>query len=109
LANEEKVITNVLLFWEKIYTADKVLVVFKKQDNTVRKMICTLNFSKIPKEKHPKNVNLKKIFELMSKKKILHVFDLEKNDWRSIPIDRVLLLSVGKDKFSIDLSGGVSK
>ena len=73
---------------DKLRTSDLVVAKFKKKDGTVRIMRCTLNFNKVPRDKHPKDVNLSKILNLLNKQKIIHVYDLDKDDWRSVPFDR---------------------
>ena len=59
------------------------------EDGTIRRMHCTLDFNKIPKEKRPKGVDLIKILKKIQSSKILSVYDLEKQDWRSIPFERL--------------------
>jgi hypothetical protein len=74
----------------KIVKSEKELTVqFEKKDGTQRLMKCTLDFNRIPKEKKPKGVDLTKILSKIQKSKILSVFDLEKQDWRSVPFDRL--------------------
>jgi len=52
-------------------------------------MRCTLDFTKVPKRDHPKRVNIENILKLIQKNKIMHVYDLEKMGWRSVPFERV--------------------
>ena len=75
-------------FLNKLRGEDEARIKFRKLNNEERIMRCTLNFSKIPANKHPKDVNLAKILKLLNESKIIHVFDLDKNDWRSVPFDR---------------------
>ena len=76
-------------FVDRLRGEDEVRVKFrKKEDDSERIMRCTLNFNKVPRNKHPKDVNLSKILNLLHKNKIIHVYDLDKDDWRSIPFDR---------------------
>jgi len=82
------IIDDVIEFWEKIREEDEVTVRFTKADNTIRIMKCTLNFDKIPVDKKPKSVNVPQIVRLAKKSQIIHVYDLEKNDWRSLPFKR---------------------
>lgn len=60
--------------------SETVYVKFEKADGRVRTMKCTLDFKKIPKEKHPANTmeNTREHDENLYK-----VYDLEKSDWRS--------------------------
>ena len=82
-------IKTVLDFYMKVRSENEVWIKFKKKDGTNRIMNCTLNFDKVPIDKRPKDVNLQKILDLIQKHKLLHVFDLEKNDWRSVPFEKV--------------------
>ena len=81
------IIDNVIEFLNRVRTEDEVTIKFVKKDGTVRIMKCTLNFDKIPREDHPKGVNLSKILKLLKTSKILHVYDLEKHGWRSVPFE----------------------
>lgn len=60
-------------------------VVFKKvSDNTVRKMKCTLINENI------KDADRRDIITKVKDKKVLSVWDTEKNAWRSFRIDNVI-------------------
>jgi hypothetical protein len=92
--NKEKnldsdILISALQFWKKIYETKDVIIRFQKKDGTMRSMRCTLDFSKIPKRDKPKSVNIENILKLIQKNKIMHVYDLEKKGWRSVPFDRV--------------------
>lgn len=82
------IIDDAIEFWEKIRSEDEVLIKFIKKDGSVRVMNCTLNFDKIPKADRPKNVDVPKILKLVKRAKIIHVYDLEKRGWRSVPFNR---------------------
>jgi len=82
-------VTSAIEFLKLIKNEKEVLVKFEKKDGTLRTMKCTLDFDKIPKEKKPKGVDLIKILMRIQKSKILSVFDLEKQDWRSIPFEKL--------------------
>jgi len=73
---------------EKIKDEEEVTIRFIKKDGTLRNMRCTLSFKKIPKSKQPKEFSLPKLLKLLNRNKIVHVFDLDKQDWRSVPFDR---------------------
>lgn len=83
----EDIIKNVIDFLNRIRAEDEVTIRFQKKDGTTRIMKCTLNFKKIPKQDRPKEVNLPKILKLLRTSKILHVYDLEKHAWRSVPFE----------------------
>jgi len=97
----DDVIKTAVEFLERIKAEDEVTVKFRKKNNEERIMRCTLNFGKIPKEKHPKDVNLAKILKLIDQYKIIHVYDLDKNDWRSVPFDRTEWLKTTDKQYTI--------
>lgn len=78
-------ITTALEFWQKIYDEREATVKFVKKDGTIRIMRFTLDFTKIPKAKHPKKVDLVQILKSMNEKGYIRVFDLDKMDWRTVP------------------------
>ncbi len=82
-------ITSAIEFLKLIRVEKEVEVQFIKKDGTTRKMKCTLDFTRIPKDKRPKGIDLVKILVKIQKSKTLSVFDLEKQDWRSIPFERL--------------------
>jgi hypothetical protein len=94
-------INNAIDFLKKIRSEKQVTIRFIKKDNSVRMMKCTLQFDLIPKPKRPKKIDLPAILNLI-KQDILHVFDLEKKEWRSVPFDRVEYLETpAKERFYI--------
>ena len=62
-------------------------------------MRATLDFSKIPEKDKPKKVDVPQILKLIQKNKIIHVYDLEKKAWRSVPFDRVDWLQTPTRRF----------
>jgi hypothetical protein len=82
-------ITSAIDFLRKLRVEDFVTIKFLKQDGSIRLMKCSLNFNRIPIEYRPKKVDLAQILKLIDENGILHVFDLEKEAWRSVPFDRV--------------------
>jgi len=103
MANADKdIISSAIDFWNKLYSAGQAKVKFtKKTDGTIRIMKCTLDFKLIPKDKQPKNVNMSKILSLLQKGGIIHVYDLEKKDWRSVPFQNVDWLEIDNKRFKI--------
>lgn len=73
---------------QKIRDNDIVRVKFLKADGTERIMKCTLNFDRIPQVDKPKDVNIPQIMRLAKNGKVIHVYDVEKSGWRSLPFDR---------------------
>lgn len=61
-----------------------VHVTFEKRDGSERKMTCTLNLDRIPTDKHPSGART------YDHSVVRRVFDLNKEDWRSINKNRVL-------------------
>jgi len=94
---EENFINNALDFFTKIKDNDKVSIKFIKKDGTERIMKCTLNFKYVPLVDKPKDVNMAKILRLISKNGIIHVYDLEKKGWRSVPFNNVQWLETGEE------------
>lgn len=83
-------ITDALDFLEKVIGEPEVIIKFiKRTTKELRVMRLTLDFSRIPEAKKPKTVNLKQILSLVKNNKIMRVFDLEKQEWRSIPLDSI--------------------
>ena len=83
------IIVSAIQFWKKVYDEKQVIIRFIKKDGSNRIMNCTLDFARIPKRDHPKSVNIENILKLIQKNKIMHVYDLNKKAWRSVPFDRV--------------------
>jgi len=104
---EEDVISSAIDFLSKISQEEEVSIKFTKKDGTTRLMRCTLKFDKIPKNKRPKNVDVSKILKLIKDNMILHVFDLEKHDWRSVPFNRVEWLKTPTATYKIKVKKGV--
>ncbi len=97
----DDVISSATEFLDTIKNEDKVTIKFKKKDDTVRVMNCTLNFERIPDTKKPKSVDLSKMLKLISQHQLLHVYDLDKGDWRSVPFNRSEWLEVKNRRFKI--------
>jgi hypothetical protein len=64
-----------------------VYVEFIKQDGSIRRMLCTTNMTKIPFCKHPVGNG----FEYDESQ--IRVFDLVKQDWRSMVEDNIEMVS----------------
>jgi hypothetical protein len=71
----------------KLLRKGSVSVKFKKKDNSIRNMLCTLSKDYLPE------VNLEEAKEKKVKKvneEILPVWDLEKEAWRSFRFDSIV-------------------
>lgn len=88
-------------FWEKLEADKEAEVKFVKKDGTIRIMKCTLDFTKIPKKDHPKTFSMKKVLRLMKNSGIIHVYDLEKKGWRSVPFKEVDWMKTPKARYKI--------
>ena len=98
---DPEIIQNALQLWSKLNTEDETKIKFTKKDGTTRFMIATLNFQKIPQIDHPKKVNLPKILKLMQNSGILHVYDLEKKGWRSVPFNKVEYIEARNRRYKV--------
>ncbi len=99
---EEEIITKAIDFLEKIRSEDIVTIQFrKKSDNSVRTMRCTLNFDRIPEPDKPRGINLPKILKLLNRHNIIHVYDLDRMGWRSVPFDRSEWIETPEQRFRI--------
>jgi hypothetical protein len=79
--NEIKTYVKGLLRDENI---PEVHVTFTKRDGTERILKCTLDESKIPEDKRPKEKT-----NSISSEEAIRVFDIEKQEWRSFRWDSV--------------------
>ena len=70
----------------EVLSSNVLEIDFTKKDGTQRKMVCTLQESKLPK---PDHTDGEKPARKSTNESIIHVYDLEKNDWRSIIIDSI--------------------
>lgn len=73
------------------------VVFFIKKNGEKRIMKCTLDFTLIPKEKKPKDFKFENALAMI-KKNILRVFDVEKQEWRSIPVSSTQFIKTQDNK-----------
>ena len=71
-----------------------ITITFVKADGTLRDMLCTLDWERIPQDKHPGQPPVDGIVKESKQRKepdphTLRVFDLDKQEWRSFKLDRV--------------------
>ena len=71
-----------------------ITVTFVKADGTLRDMLCTLDWDRIPQDKHPGQPSVDGIVKESRQRKepdphSLRVFDIEKGEWRSFRFDRL--------------------
>jgi len=98
------IIKTAVEFFQKIKESESVKIEFIKKDGSKRIMNCTLNFKNIPKASHPKDINMVKILSLINKNKIIHVFDLDKQEWRAVPYTKVSWMEDDQNiKYSISI------
>lgn len=98
---DPQVITNALQFWKKVYDEKEVIIKFIKKSGSERIMRCTLDFNKIPIPDRPKSVNIEKILKLIQKNGIIHVYDLDKKGWRSVPFNEVEYLETRRNRYYV--------
>lgn len=98
---DSNVIVSALQFWKKVYDEKEVIIKFQKKDKTDRVMRATLDFKKIPVKDHPKGVNIQNILKLIQQNKIMHVYDLDKKGWRSVPFERVEYLDTPTKRYYV--------
>jgi hypothetical protein len=98
---DPEVIQNAIELWSKLNSETEAKIKFTKKDGTVRFMTCTLDFSKVPEKDKPKKVDIAKILKLMQNSGILHVYDLEKKGWRSVPFNKVEYMEAGNKRYKI--------
>ena len=79
---------------QMIAEEDQVTIRFRKKDGNLRDMRCTLKFEKISEKQKPKDANLRKVLENIKKNKILHVFDLDSQGWKSMPLNRIIFIKI---------------
>lgn len=96
---DSNIIVSALKFWQKIFEEKDVTIKFIKKDGTERLMRVTLDFTKIPEKDKPKTVNIQQILKLIQKNKIMHVYDLEKKGWRSVPFETVEYMDTKKQRY----------
>ncbi len=98
---DPEVIQNAIQFWHKLNQEDEARIKFTKKDGTTRFMSCTLDFEKIPAVDQPKKLNIPNILKLMQNSGILHVYDLEKRAWRSVPFNTVEYIEAGNRRYKV--------
>jgi len=98
-------IDDVIDFWQKILNSDVFQIKFIKKDGSERIMKGTLNFKRIPANQHPKDFSLPKVLKLVKTSGVVHVYDLEKKDWRSIPFKQVEWLEAQNRRYTINKRG----
>lgn len=98
---DSNVIVSALQFWKTVYDKKEVSIKFIKKDGSPRLMRCTLDFTKVPDKDRPKGVDIKRIIELIQKNKIMHVYDLDKKAWRSVPFERVEYMDTETERFFV--------
>jgi len=94
-------ITSAIDFLRRLRKSEKAVIKFTKKDGSEREMICTLNFKMIPKKDQPKDVNVASILSLIDKNGIIHVYDLEKEGWRSVYFESLKFVEIDNIRFRL--------
>jgi len=84
MITQQMITQNLKSILNESYTP--VHVSFTKIDGTIRNMECTTNLDLIPVEFHPKQ----KESTVVPNDKVIRVFDLENDGWRSFLADNVI-------------------
>lgn len=75
----------------ELFKTGPISIIFTKKDGSERKMICTLKEELIPLCKMPKS---KTIYDNINM--VVRVFDLEKNAWRSVDVQKIITVKKAK-------------
>lgn len=94
---QDEVIDSAVELLKAIKETQIATIFFIKKNGEKRIMKCTLDFNLIPKDKKPKDFKFEKALSLI-KKNVLHVFDTEKQEWRSIPVSNTEFLKTKDNK-----------
>lgn len=76
---------------------------YKKKDGSSRDVHCTLNFETIPKEKLP-TPKEEETRQNMVRRGIIVVFDIDKNDWRSLIVGKIKKCIIGDEIYNVTIS-----
>jgi len=82
------------------------IINYKKKDGTSRDIHCTLKFDAIPNDKHPKPRE-KTTMKSMSGRGYIVVFDVEKSNWRTLVIGKILRCEVDNKIYGVGISGKI--
>lgn len=99
----DDLITKSIEFLQTLKDVDQATIKFKKKDNSIRIMKCTLNFDLIPKKDRPKKVNLINIMKLIQDKGIIHVYDLEKKGWRAVTLNKTEWIKTPTKQYKVKM------
>lgn len=98
------IITKKKQFIDLISISVVNMVKFIKKDGTVRIMRFTTDLKRIPTKFHPKKSTVRRTVPISTS--LIHVFDLDRGNWRSIPLNRVQWLEIGgkeKTKYRVKM------
>jgi len=98
---DPNVITSAVMLWQKLVTEPAVVLKFTKKDKTERIMRCTLDFKKVPVPDRPKSINIPKILDLIKKHQMIHVYDLDKKDWRTVPFNKIEYVDTSDKRYYV--------
>jgi len=100
------VIESIIELYEHIQK-DEVVLQFEKKDKSIRQMRCTLNYDIIPEGHRINTVDMSKILKLIKNSRLIHVYDLDNNGWRSVPFERTEWLETSnKKKYDVQINKG---
>lgn len=99
----DMLINSPLGLFDVLKSASEATVKFIKKDGNARVMTCTLDFSKIPEEHHPKSRSEAKSMAEIQEKRLLRVYDLTQKGWRCLLFDSLDWVEA-KDSTSEEIS-----
>jgi hypothetical protein len=103
---ENDIIDSAVEVLKRIKQSKVATIFFIKKNGEKRIMKCTLDFTLIPKEKKPKDFKFENALAMI-KKNILRVFDVEKQEWRSIPVSSAQFIKTQDNKlYKVNLFKG---
>jgi len=104
---QDTMIDSAIELLKLIKSSGIATVFFIKKNGEKRIMKCTLDFNLIPKDKRPKDFKFENALAMI-KKNILRVFDMEKQEWRSIPVTSTQFIKTKDNKvFRVSLEKGI--
>ncbi len=98
---DKKIKTTFKLF-RMIRKSKKCIIFFIKKDGSKRVMDCILDFKRIPKEMHPKKLNIRGIIKDIKNDRI-RVYDIENNGWRLILTNNAYKAIIDNIEYKIEI------
>jgi len=94
---QDEILDSAIKLLKMIKDSKVATVFFIKKNGEKRIMKCTLDFDQIPKDKKPKDFKFENALAMIQKN-ILRVFDVEKQELRSIPVNATQFIKTSNNK-----------